>query len=218
MAAVVGIAAAVLGAAMEEWSMDRLKWIIASALVVAGGASASITACTGQAIAVLQSIADSGNTPANGCGSVEVGFSGFLVGSSSIVAGQNITGPSASNIDIAGSGLSYSLSSTGWTTGSPSTGSETLGSQIALLASPTDAEPIDGLALSIAGFDNKGSVVVTEIFCLGASSAAGCNASNEGSLDIQEQFGTTVGPPAARFPLLSGARRTTVQGRFPSTA
>lgn len=171
----------------------------------------AITACTGQTLATLTSVADNGNTPANGCGQIDLGFNSF--------ANRTTTGTNTF-ATFAQIGLTTAGGTTGSTTtqapitstfaftggNSLSGGGTIIGSFTDLAAVTNQAPPsnsppyqwvIDGLGLtftatSSANPNHAETVTVIEAFCLNSLSFSCLTTSQSyGYLSITENIATT---------------------------
>jgi hypothetical protein len=182
--------------------------VIGAFLLFTQLSSAAITSCGGSSINTITSTA--GETPAGGCGAVDLGFNNFTV----------TGGVTSSNIDLTASGgtiaagppatitpIGLTLTSSSWVV----TSGNTLTSSVQFLdqviappggtgtPTPGSSWAVDGVGLllpssGIALPDSADSITVTEQFCLGVSAVGGCDAAtNAGEIVATiKSSGTTI--------------------------
>jgi hypothetical protein len=191
--------------------MKSSVFLFALALGTAATSWAGVTSCTGQSLATLLSAG--GNTPADGCGQIDLGFNNFTTPTST---GTN-AGPTTGQVDLTTSGGTATPATTeapitalfGFTGGNSlttSATSDTISSSFqdlgkpaagqALPSDPPDQWAVNGLGLTFAATSSATpasleTVQVVEAFCLGSTTfTCATNTSSYGYLQITENVNT----------------------------
>lgn len=194
-----------------SWVARIAVW---AGIAVAGSISASAapTACAGSTLAVLA--AAGANTPANGCGAVDLGFNGFVDSGGSLNL-TNVTLSSLTGGTISGSGASQAITnlvaqfnSTGWNTssGTSLTTYSVIDSRLQVLpgeSAPTAPFSTWGItSLGLGLQENTGApanagnyVEVRTEFCLGLTGFT-CIAANSNYGYVQQRLTFTSGSTA----------------------
>ncbi len=170
---------------------------------------ASVTSCAGQSMGTMMSAGDNGNTPANGCGQVDLGFNGF----STPTSFGNVPPPGASSITLnsLGGGTSGDIIdpiqltiAAPWSVSSASS-IKTMGTDFNTLAATIPGQsppPESGNYWAITGLSVSGGnytavtpavtgdfISISEFYCLGGAYAS-CAPGNKGFVNETITFNT----------------------------